>query len=290
MLQHDTVRAWDFGTLEHCYTERDTMLYALSIGLGADPLDSAQLRYVWERELLAMPSMAANLCAPGPWARDARTGIDGTRIVHGEQDVRILRPLPPAATLHARARVTGLADKGPGRGAIVEVTRDILSPQDELLAQVRHVSFCRGDGGFSEGAVLAPWAPHALPAVPDRAPDQALDLTTLPQSALLYRLCGDLNPLHVDPQLALSLGFHAPILHGLCSYGMATRAVLQACCGMDAGRLRRMAVRFSAPVFPGETISFHIWHAGDGAAHLQARVATRDAVVLNNGWFEYEPA
>jgi acyl dehydratase len=149
------------------------------------------------------------------------------------------------------------------------------------LATVTHTTFCRGDGGFSaQGGGDA--APTPLPKVPERTPDITLDLATLPQQALLYRLCADRNPLHSEPAVARVAGFPRPILHGLGTYGVACHAMLAALCEYDPARLRRLSLRFSSPVFPGETIRFEIYDEGAEFA-FRARVAARDKVVLDHG-------
>lgn len=290
MLNFDTVRQWDFGPMPHAYDEREAMLYALAAGAGRDPLDPCDLRYVYEKDLQVLPSMAASLCAPGPWARDPRTGIDIVRVVHGEQDIVVHEPLPARAELHARAQVTAILDKGVGKGAVVEVTRDLLDQGGTRYVTQRHRSFCRGDGGFSQSHGQSLGRLEALPSVPEREADEELEWPICPRAALFYRLLGDFNPLHVDPAFAREAGYPKPILHGLCMYGMATQVVLRHRGDNDARRLRRLAVRFSAPAFPGETLRFRLWYTatelGHPAVHLQARVDARDVLVLDRGWFE----
>lgn len=287
MLNYQAVRDWDFGEIVQTYTQRDTMLYALGIGMGADPLDEGQLRFVFEKNLHAVPSMAAVLGAPGFWWRDPRTGADWVKLVHGEQHVQLHKPLPVEATVVARNRVVSITDKGPGKGAIVVILRDILDQATgDLLARSKMVTFLRGDGGFSERAGVSDPGPEPLPPVPERAPDIEVALSSLMQAALVYRLSGDYNTLHADPEVASAAGFRRPILQGLCTYGMAAHAVLRGCCGYDASRLRTMAVRFTSPVYPGETVRFQIWRASDSRLHLRARVDERDVVVLNNGVVE----
>jgi acyl dehydratase len=286
MLNYDTVKNWPFEEMTQRYTQRDSILYALGIGIGADPLDRGQLRFTYEKGLQTVPSMAAVLCSPAMWLSDPKTGIDYVKIVHGEQDVTVHRPLPVAGNLKARTHVTKVVDKGAGKGAVIEQVRDISDEAGQLLASVRQVSFGRGDGGFAAQGVAGDEAPAALPAVPERAPDFEVTLNVLPQAALIYRLMGDYNPLHADPDVAAKAGFKAPILHGLCTFGMAAHAVLKECCDYDGSRLKRMAVRFTSPVYPGEAVKFQIWKASDKTLHLRARVDARDVTVLNNGWFE----
>ncbi len=286
MLDYQAVKNWDFGDLSHTYTQRDTMLYALGVGLGADPVDAGQLRFVFEKDLQVLPSMVAVLGTPGFWWRDARTGADWVKLVHGEQRIQIFRPLPAAATLVAKNRVVSLTDKGAGKGAIAVIERDIYeSGNTQPLARTTQVTFLRGDGGFSERSGKSDAGPEALPGVPETAPDIELELPSLEQAALIYRLSGDYNPLHADPEVARAAGFTRPILHGLCTFGMAAHAIVKTCCKYDAARIKSMAVRFTAPVYPGETIKFQLWRR-DQKMHLRARIDARDTVVLNNGIVE----
>jgi acyl dehydratase len=287
MLDYHAVKNWIFGDISHPYTERDTMLYALGIGIGAQPLDAGELRFVFEQNLQAVPTMASVLGSPGFWWRDARTGADWVKLVHGEQSVRLFRPLPVAAQVLARNRVFSLTDKGSGKGAIAVITRDLYEQgSGELIAQGRNVTFLRGDGGFSEKGGQSDPGPEPLPPTPDRPPDIEVDLETLERQALIYRLSGDYNVLHADPAIAKAAGFSRPILHGLCTYGMAAHAVLKTVCNYDSARIRALSVRFTAPVYPGETIRFQLWHRDSVSLQLRARVDSRAVVVLNNGLIE----
>ncbi len=287
MLNYDVVKGWPFEEIQQTYTHRDTILYALGIGFGEDPLDSGQLRFTYEKELLAVPSMAAVLCNPDAWLRDPRSGVDYTKVVHGEQDVTLHAPLPAKGTLKALTRIGGVVDKGAGKGAVIELERDLLDQENARVANVRQVIFCRGDGGYTAAGGRSDAPAQTLPSVPEGFPDFEITLRSLPQSALIYRLSGDWNPLHADPDVAAKAGFSRPILHGLCTYGMATRAALQLACNSESPRLKRIAARFSGPVFPGEIIKFQMWGAADNAFHLRARVEARDVTVLNNGWVEF---
>jgi len=278
-IDYEKLLNWRVPEIVHTYTKRDTMLYALGIGLGGDPVDHGQLRYVYEPELVAMPSMAVVLGYPGFWLKDPGTGVDWKRVVHGEQSLRILNPLPVEGTVVGTTRVEAIVDKGADKGAIIHSRRDISDRESgEALATVSMSTFCRGDGGFGGPAGPSP-KPHALPA---RPPDLSCDLTTMPQAALLYRLNGDYNPLHADPEVAMAAGFDRPILHGLCTFGAATHAILRSCCGYDPLALHAIEARFSAPVYPGETIRTEIWREGDDVS-FRAGAIERDVVVLNNG-------
>jgi acyl dehydratase len=259
---------------------QDTALYALSLGCGQDPMDAADLRFVTEGAAMrALPTMAVMLGYPGFWLRDPATGVDALRLVHGEQAVTLHAPLPVEGEVIGRSRVTGIVDRGEGKGALLYSERVILHAKTgEKLATLEQTTFLRGDGGFG-----GPSGPVKKPAPePEGAPPITLDLPTRPEMALLYRLNGDHNPLHSDPAVAGKAGFPRPILHGMATFGVVGRALLLAVCGRDPARFGRMACRFSAPVFPGETIRTEIW-PGQGGAAFRARVVERDVVVVGNG-------
>ena len=261
---------------------QDAALYALSLGIGQDPMDDAELRFVTEGPTMrALPTMAVVLGYPGFWLRDPATGVDAVRLVHGEQSVEIHGTLPTEGEVIGRSRVTGLVDRGAGKGALLYSERVILdAATGAKLATLGQTTFLRGDGGFGgpDGPVRKP-APE-----PEGAPEIVLDLATRPETALLYRLNGDHNPLHSDPAVAAKAGFPRPILHGLATFGVVGRALLRAVCGGDPARFGRMECRFSAPVFPGETIRTEIWRTAEGAA-FRARAMERDVVVVGNGAF-----
>ena len=283
-IDYHKLKNWPFKELTHTYTPKDCMLYALGLGLGADPLDAQQLRFVYEKDLQVLPTMAVVLASPGFWLQDLGTGVNWQAVLHGEQGLTLHRPLRPSGTLVGKMRIDEIVDKGPDKGALIYSRRDLYDQQSgELVCSLTSTSFCRGEGGFG-GHTGPTRVPHELPS---RAPDTSCDLRTLPQAALIYRLSGDYNPLHAEPSVAASVGFRQPILHGLGTYGVAGHAILKTLCGYHPPRLRRMEVRFSAPVYPGETISTEIWSEGPGRASFRARVLERDTVVLNNGVVEY---
>lgn len=258
------------------------MLYALAAGLGADPLDRGSLDFVYEKQLKVLPSFVTLAGAPGLWWRDPRTGVDALRVVHGEQRLQFHKPLAPRGVLLARNRVESLTDKGAGRGAIGVVVREVVDESTgELVARSSNVSFLRGDGGFSVEDGRSDPPPPPLPVMPEREADITIDLQSRQESALLYRLTGDMNPIHADPLTARAAGFSGPIMHGLCTYAMACHAVLRAALDYDATRLAGMSVRFTAPVYPGETIRFELWR--EPKLRLRARVVSRNVTVLDNG-------
>lgn len=272
-----------FDPVEHRYAERDSMLYALGCGLGADALDDGQLRYVHEGAaggLRALPTLINVLGYGGFWADQPDTGIAWRRLVHAEQAIVLHRPLAAQGHVVGRNRVTGLHDKGVDRGALMLQERQVTdAASGEPIATVTQTTMLRGDGGFggAHGTPLAP--PHA---VPDRAPDAVCDLPTLPQAALLYRLNGDFNPLHADPAVARAAGFQRPILHGLATMGVALHAVLKTLLGYEADAVRGMRVRFTAPVLPGETLRTELWRDGT-VVSLRSKTLERGTVVLDAG-------
>ncbi|HEY2928599.1 MaoC/PaaZ C-terminal domain-containing protein [Piscinibacter sp.] len=287
MLDYHVCKNWTFPDIVHRYTERDSMLYALGLGFGSDPMDRGALRFVYEKNLQAVPTLATVMGSPGIWWRDPRTGADAVKLVHGEQDIRLLRPLAASGTLIARNRVVSLTDKGAGKGAIAVLLRSLVDEATgETVAESRNVTFLRGDGGFSDISGVSDPGPEPLPAVPERAADIEVSYSTRPETALIYRLSGDVNPLHADPDVAAKAGFDRPILHGLCTYGMGARAVIENVLGHDAARLKRLAVRFTSPVWPGETVRYELWREGDARLSLRASVDARKVVVLNNGVVE----
>lgn len=278
-IDYDRLMAWPFEDVHQRYTERDTMLYALGIGLGADPLDETELRFVYEKNLLVLPTMAVVLGHPGMWMKDPRSGIDWVRLVHGEQGLTLHKPLPPAGEIIGRTRITGIVDKGPGKGMLVYSERTVRDARTgDPLATMTSTTFCRADGGFD--GPTGPVKPvHELPT---RAPDRSLDFATRPRAALIYRLSGDYNPLHAEPAIGRAAGFERPILHGLATYGIAAWAVIRAVCNGDPDGIVSFDVRFSSPVYPGETIRTEMW-VDDKVVSFRARVLERDTVVLNNG-------
>lgn len=279
-IDHETLLNFPIPTIHQTLRWQDTALYNFSIGLGQDPMDKAQLDFVYEPRLKAMPSMAVVLGYPGFWIRDTGTGVDWVKVVHGEQSLILHQPLPAEGELTGVSRVTGVVDRGPGKGAMVYSSREVRDAGGTLLATLEMTTFARGDGGYGgpSGPVKAP---HPEP---EGAPDITLDLPTRPEAAIVYRLNGDHNPLHIDPDIAKAAGFERPILHGLCTFGVVCHALMRTLCDYDPARFGRMDLRFSSPVYPGETIRTEIWRQPGGAA-FRARVVERDKVVVSNGRF-----
>jgi acyl dehydratase len=276
-IVYESLLAIEIPAVIQRYEERDTILYALSLGMGQDPLDAAALRYCYEQDLRALPTLSVVLAHPGSWMRDLDTGIDYTKVVHGEQTLEIHQPLAAAGKVMSRSRVLDVIDKGVGRGAVVVFERRIYdAATDRLLATMTQTNICRANGGFGgpSGTSAAP------PAPPRGAPEFVVDLPTRADAALLYRLCADRNPLHVDPGVARAAGFPRPILHGLATFGIVGHALLKSICNYDNERIQSMATRFSTPLFPGETVRTEMWRHGT-EVRFRAVALERDVAVLS---------
>lgn len=261
-------------------TDRDVMFYALSIGLGRDPMDAHELRYVYEDGLQVFPTMPIVIGHPGNWMADPATGINRTMVVHGAQRLTTFLPLPVGGRVVTHNKVTDIWDKG-DKGAILELRRETFDvASGNLIARSESSVFCRADGGF--GGPAGPG--HEFRATPERPADRILALPTDPNMALLYRLNNDRNPLHADPAFAAQAGFARPILHGLATYGTAAVALSRA---WPERSIAGFEARFSKPVLPGETVTVAMWDAGEGVS-FQAKV--EDRVVLDRGWATFAGA
>ncbi|MDG2004430.1 MAG: MaoC/PaaZ C-terminal domain-containing protein [Novosphingobium sp.] len=274
----DKIRTYEFAPIEHQLSWRDTILYALGLGYGTEPLNWDQLQFAYEKNLKAVPSMACVMGYPGFWMREPELAIDWVKLLHGEHYYEILQPLPVEGLLTARHRVTGVEDKGEGRGAIVHFEKALYDEAGQLLARVEQSNFCRGDGGCGSFGDAA----KKRPALPDTAPDLSYEIASSRQIALLYRLNGDYNPVHADPEVAREGGFDQPWIAGMNTMGMATRAAIAKLCDHDPNRVRSMFVRFSNVCFPGETLRFEFYRSNEGA-RFRAVAAEREVVVLDRG-------
>lgn len=260
------------------YDARDTILYALGTGAGlASGVD--ELAFVFERNLRALPSMAFVLGTPGFWAMDPAAGLDWPRILHGEQSLVLYRPLEAQGEIIGSTRIAEIADKGPGKPALLRVDRTLTDVSGRKVAELSEVWVLREAGGFGGTRSLAGPAPVV---VPDTPAQYSLDMPTSLQQPLIYRLSGDRNPLHVETETARIGGFDRPILHGLSTLGLAARALVHLHCGGDPMRLSSLSARFTSPVFPGETIRTQSWIVGDGIV-FRAIATERDVVVIDGG-------
>ncbi|MCB1809204.1 MAG: MaoC family dehydratase N-terminal domain-containing protein [Candidatus Competibacteraceae bacterium] len=278
-LDYQTLLNFRFPDVEQRYDQQDTLRYALSVGLGSDPTDLHQLQFVYEDNLLALPTMATVLGVGDFWGTNPALGLDWPRLLHGEQSLQLHQSLPVSGQVRGCSRIVDIIDKGEGIGAffLTETTLIDLS-NDTPLATLSATVIARGDGGFGGPGGHLP----APPQIPNRKPDSRCDLPTLTQMALLYRLNGDRNPLHADPAVARSAGFERPILHGLCTFGIAGHALLKTCCAYDPSRLHGMRVRFSAPVYPGETVRTEIWREHEQIT-FRCWAVERDVLVISHG-------
>lgn len=279
-IDYDALKAFPFEDRAHSYTERDTMLYALGVGLGSDPLDTRQLPFVYEEELVALPTMGVTIALARPWLNRPESGITWSRMLHGEQAIELHRPIPVAGTLVGETRMEEVVDKGADKGALLYMSRTVRDQASgEAIFTSFQTLFCRADGGFG-GPVTEARPVHAMP---ERDCDQSVALPTVPQQALIYRLSGDTNPLHIDPEAAAKGGFDRPILHGLCTFGIAGHAILRGVADYRAHAVRRLQARFASPVFPGETIRTDIWDEGSGRFSFRCIAVERGIDVVNNG-------
>ena len=279
-IKYDELMALKNLGQKYAYTDREVMLYAYGIGMGADPMDEKELAFVNEgvatpRPLKIVPTFAS-VAAWG--AGPGEMNLNRVMVVDGERDITFHKPFATAAHITADSSVLDVFDKGKDKGAVIRHQTVLKDEKGEKLATLVASRFARGDGGFG-GPTEGQPEPHK---VPERAPDKSVDISTRPDQALVYRLCGDRNPLHSDPEFAKRAGFPRPILHGLCSYGTACRAIISTVCKYDAAKIIGFDVRFSAPVFPGETVTMDLWKDGH-VISFEAKVKSRNVTVIKSG-------
>lgn len=269
------------------WTDRDTLLYAIGVGAGTDDL-AFTTENSHEIEQQVLPTYAVIACSAFPAALKIGT-FNFSMLLHGSQEIRLHRPLPPAGKLTVVSEVADIQDKGEGKNAVVMLKGTGTDPASgEVVAETLTTVVIRGEGGFGGQPGQRP----AAPQIPDREPDAQVALPTREDQALIYRLSGDRNPLHSDPWFAKNLaGFPKPILHGLCTYGVAGRALVAELGGGDATKVHAVAARFSSPVFPGETLTTSIWRTEPGRAVFRTEAAGPDwadaRLVLEDGVAEY---
>ena len=286
-IDYDKLKSMKIEPIRHTYTRRDTMLYALGLGVGArNPVDPGDLKYIYEKSLVTLPTQAVTLAAGAMLLAEPEFGINFRMLLHAEQSLSLHQPLPVEGTVTSEISIDEIYDKGADKGAILYMTRKLFAADTgDLLVTLGIVTFLRGDGGFGGKSEGAP-KPRAVPG--DRPADMTVELPSTLNQALIYRLSGDYNPLHIDPEVSGMAGFDRPILHGLCHYGMAGRALIQALCGDDPSQLRRLDARFTSPVFPGEPLRLEIWNIGAGDASFRVVATGRAAVVQDFGRCEYQ--
>ena len=269
------------------WTERDTMLYALGVGAGTEDL-SFTTENSHDIAQQVLPTFAV-ICCTGFAAAGKVGSFNFGLLLHGSQEIRLHKPLPASGSLSVVGEVADIQDKGEGKNGIIMLRGKGTDPATgELVVETLSTAVIRGAGGFGGQPGQRP----AAPEFPDREPDARIAMPTREDQALLYRLSGDRNPLHSDPWFARELaGFEKPILHGLCTYGFAGRALLGELAGNDAAKLTAVAARFSAPVFPGETLTTSIWRTEPGKAIYRTEASGPDGsntrVVLDDGVAEY---
>lgn len=274
----DAVMSYE-RTVEHTYTHKDTILYGLGLSLGRDPLDPEQLKFVYEQDLEVLPSMCNVLAHPGSWLREPDLQVDWVNALHGEQRFVVHDSLPAEGTVVGALKVLGVRDKGPDKGALLFFERAIMDKETgRRICTVQSTGFLRGDGGCGNAGEALP----ALAKKPNAPATGSLDWPTVHQCALIYRLSGDSNPLHVDPAVAVQAGFQRPILHGLCTMGMACLALIRLFAAGNPIHLRGMSVRFSGVFYPGETLRVECWRTSENI-RFHARALERDSVVLDYG-------
>ena len=279
MLNISKLEAYKIPDTVQTVTKRDTMLYAVGAGYGFDPMDEGQLQYCTEKALRPLPTMTTVICSPHSWIKKADVGSSG-KSVHAGIHVKMLRPLPVEGTFQGVCELHEVIDKGPGKHALVTVRRTAhLEGEREPIFEITSTSMLRGDGGF--GGSTESRDPE--PARPEGEPDLTCDLPTVPQQALVYRLSGDYNPLHSDPETAKKQGFPRPILHGLCTFGVAGHALIRSLCGYDSSRLVEIGGRFTKPVYPGETLRTKIWRKGNDIDFVVTVPSREDVVVFDFG-------
>jgi acyl dehydratase len=273
----DRLLNWDFEEIRQNYDARDAILYALGVGLPFAEGESDDLAFLIEDRLRVLPAFAVTLATPGMWPKKPELGIDWVQVLHMAHACRFHTPLPPEAEVTSRARITALHDRGAEKGSVCLLERDVTDAADgTLYATIVQTVAMRGNGGF--GGAPMPRAERV--AMPDRAPDHVEHVTHSQRAAYVYRLSGDLNPLHADYDVARKAGFDRPILHGLASYGTACAVILRAFCNGDPARMASLDLRFSGVVYPGDTLEFRLWKDA-GRVLFDARVGER--TVLDQG-------
>ena len=277
----ERLATWNIPEAEQTPSLRDCMLYALSVGLGSKPTDPGHLRYASETQTVIVPSMVLTLAAPGFWFQAPELELDWVKLLNVEQSVRVGRLPAPGTRVRSRSEVTDIIDKGFGKGVLVGWRRQLTAETGELAASIASTVLLRSQGR-SARVVKAGALAHVTSLVPQRSADAVVDVQTTPNSGLLYRLNGTLNPLHADPIVAARAGFSRPIMPGTASLGYACAVLLEHCCAFRAERLAAFGARLSAPVFPGDVLRHELWRE-DNVVSFRVGVPERGTIVLDRG-------
>jgi acyl dehydratase len=268
----------ELPAVEFSWSSSDVQLYHLGLGAGADPLDERELRYLTDGTPQVLPTFG-NVAqsfhmTEAPTVKFPGIDIELSRVLHASEAITVPGPIPAAGTGRAVTRFTEIWDKG--KAAVIWSETTVTTPDGAPLWTQKRSIFARGEGGFGGER-----GPSTSAEPPDRAPDGELSIPTLPQQALLYRLCGDRNPLHSDPEFASAAGFPKPILHGLCTYGIGAKALVDEFLDGDVSRVESYGARFAGVLFPGETLKARVWKDGDTLLAVLTAPSREDAVVLS---------
>ena len=263
--------------VEFSWVSSDVQLYSLALGAGSDPMDSRELRYLTDGTPQVLPtfsSVAASFHATeAPTVSFPGIEIELSRVLHASEAVTVPAPLPASGAGRAVTRITEIWDKG--KAAVIFNETTVVDSSGKTLWTVKRSIFARGEGGFGGER-----GPSTSAETPERAADFEIDIPVLPQQALLYRLCGDRNPLHSDPEFAAAAGFPRPILHGLCTYGMTCKALVDTVLDADTTRVGSYGARFAGVVYPGETLKASVWQDGDRLRAIVTAPSRGDETVL----------
>ena len=275
-IDRDKAMAYEFPEGTGSYTNDEVILYHLGVGAGVPATDAGELEYTYEKDLKVLPSFVTTVFLSGGGSMMSVPGLEFNpmMLLHGEQDIEIHRPLPPEAKMKGRTRIADIFDKG--KAALTILENSVSTEDGEPLFTTRMGLFMRGEGGFGGES-----GPPAANQAPDREPDAVFESETLPQQALLYRLNGDKNPLHCDPEFAAMGGFDVPIIHGLCSYGITCKAVVDGMLDGDPTRMARYQARFKGVAWPGETYQVRCWKE-DGKILVEAWSKERNEAIITN--------
>lgn len=286
-------RNFVLSSIKKTYTKKDVILYALGLGVSSDPLDTDDLKFTYENadDFAALPSYAVVIppfedVFDGLLACPGMPEFNPMMLLHGEEKISLnVAQMPVEATVECASRISDVLDKG--KGALVRISCEIFELDasmnkrlsDSPICLVDLSVFIRGIGGFGGSRSPKPSSPSKATTVPDLT----IRRRTVPSQAILYRLSGDSNPLHIDPNLASMGGFDRPILHGLCTYGIATHTLVKSICGNDASCFKSIEARFSSPVIPGDELAVHIWIAGESEVRFNVEDLRTHSICVADG-------